>query len=124
MRQVSAATPPRPPPGPPTRRLPGGVVRLGWISLFTDVASEMATPLIPLYLGALMAAPGFALGLIETQGFTAVFEAIDTACKAANVEVIGREKLGGGYITVLIKGDVAAGPPIAIARRQPTLSSE
>jgi MFS family permease len=40
-------------------------VRLGWISLFTDVASEMATPLIPLYLGALMAAPGLALGLIE-----------------------------------------------------------
>ena len=35
-------------------------------------------------------------------------EAIDTACKAANVEVIGKEKLGGGYITVMIKGDVAA----------------
>ena len=50
----------------------------------------------------------FAIGLIETQGFTAVIEAIDTACKAANVEVIGKEKLGGGYITVLIKGDVAA----------------
>ena len=49
-----------------------------------------------------------ALGLIETQGFTAVFEAIDTACKAANVEVVGREKLGGGYITVIIRGDVAA----------------
>ena len=50
----------------------------------------------------------FALGLIETQGFTAVFEAIDTACKAANVEVVGKEKLGGGYVTVFIKGDVAA----------------
>lgn len=49
-----------------------------------------------------------AIGLIETQGFTAVIEAIDTACKAANVEVIGKEKLGGGYITVLIQGDVAA----------------
>lgn len=52
--------------------------------------------------------PEFAIGLIETQGFTAVIEAIDTACKAANVEVLGKEKLGGGYITVLIKGDVAA----------------
>lgn len=51
---------------------------------------------------------GFAVGLIETQGFTAVFEAIDTACKAANVEVLAREKLGGGYITVVLKGDVAA----------------
>jgi carbon dioxide concentrating mechanism protein CcmO len=50
----------------------------------------------------------FAIGMIETQGFTAVIEAIDTACKAASVEVIGREKLGGGYITVLIKGDTAA----------------
>jgi microcompartment protein CcmL/EutN len=49
-----------------------------------------------------------ALGFIETQGFTAVFEAIDSACKAANVEVLGKEKLGGGYVTVVIKGDVAA----------------
>ena len=51
---------------------------------------------------------GFAVGLIETQGFTAVFEAIDTAVKTAEVEVVAREKLGGGYITVVIKGDVAA----------------
>jgi carbon dioxide concentrating mechanism protein CcmO len=50
----------------------------------------------------------FAIGMIETQGFTAVIEAIDTACKAASVEVMGKEKLGGGYVTVLIKGDVAA----------------
>ncbi len=50
----------------------------------------------------------FAVGLIETQGFIAVFEAIDTAVKTANVEVLAREKLGGGYITVVIKGDVAA----------------
>ena len=50
----------------------------------------------------------FAIGMIETQGFTAVIEAIDTATKAAAVEVIGKEKLGGGYVTVLIKGDVAA----------------
>ncbi|HEY1685821.1 MAG TPA: BMC domain-containing protein [Tepidisphaeraceae bacterium] len=50
----------------------------------------------------------FAIGLIETQGLTAVIEAIDTAAKAANVEVLGKEKLGGGYVTVIIKGDVAA----------------
>ena len=49
-----------------------------------------------------------ALGFIETQGFTAVFQAIDSACKAANVEVVGKEKLGGGYVTVVIRGDVAA----------------
>lgn len=50
----------------------------------------------------------YALGFIETQGFTAVFEAIDTACKSASVEVVGKEKLGGGYVTVVIRGDVAA----------------
>jgi len=50
----------------------------------------------------------FAIGLIETQGLTAVLEALDTAAKAASVEVIGREKLGGGYVTVILKGDVAA----------------
>ncbi|MCU0708710.1 MAG: BMC domain-containing protein [Pirellula sp.] len=53
-------------------------------------------------------ASSLALGFIETQGFTAVFEAIDTACKAASVEVVGKEKLGGGYVTVVIRGDVAA----------------
>lgn len=55
-----------------------------------------------------MSHASFALGFIETQGFTAVFEAVDTACKAANVEVVGKEKLGGGYVTVIVKGDVAA----------------
>jgi ethanolamine utilization protein EutM len=49
-----------------------------------------------------------ALGFIETQGFTAVFEAIDTACKAAGVEVVGKEKLGGGYVTVVIQGPLSA----------------
>ncbi|MCA9269979.1 MAG: BMC domain-containing protein [Planctomycetales bacterium] len=54
------------------------------------------------------ASNSFALGFIETQGFTAVFEAVDTACKTAGVEVVGKEKLGGGYITIVVKGDVAA----------------
>ena len=74
---------------------------------------EQATVHVPVRTGGkneksmAMQAP-FAVGLIETQGFTAVFEAIDTAVKTADVEVLAREKLGGGYITVLIKGDVAA----------------
>jgi len=49
-----------------------------------------------------------ALGLLETQGFAAVTAATDAACKAANVRVIAKEKLGGGYITVIFEGDVAA----------------
>jgi ethanolamine utilization protein EutM len=51
---------------------------------------------------------GFALGFLETQGFTAVFAAVDTACKAANVEIVAKEKLGGGFVTIVIKGDVAS----------------
>jgi microcompartment protein CcmL/EutN len=65
-----------------------------------------------------VAETSYALGLIETQGFTAVFEAIDSACKAANVQVVGKEKLGGGYITVVIKGDVAAVKAAIDAGRQ------
>jgi carbon dioxide concentrating mechanism protein CcmO len=49
-----------------------------------------------------------ALGFIETQGFAAVFEAIDTACKAADVEVVGKEKLGGGYVTIVVQGELSA----------------
>lgn len=49
-----------------------------------------------------------AIGLLETQGFAAVTAATDAACKAANVRVIAKEKLGGGYITVIFKGNVAA----------------
>jgi carbon dioxide concentrating mechanism protein CcmO len=37
-----------------------------------------------------------------------VFEAIDTACKAASVEVVAKEKLGGGYVTVIIQGQLSA----------------
>jgi len=59
-----------------------------------------------------------ALGFIETQGFTAVYEAIDTACKAASVEVVGKEKLGGGYIAVIVKGDLSAVTAAIEAGRQ------
>ena len=49
-----------------------------------------------------------AIGLLETQGFTAVTAATDAACKAAGVRVIAKEKLGGGYVTMIFEGDVAA----------------
>lgn len=52
--------------------------------------------------------PPSALGFIETQGFTAVMEALDTACKAADVTVVGKEKLGGGFVTVVIQGELSA----------------
>jgi len=74
--------------------------------VFFPQYESTATPAIN--KGCTMTEKNRALGLIETQGFTAVFEAIDTACKVANVRVIGKEKLGGGFITIIIEGDLSA----------------
>ena len=49
-----------------------------------------------------------ALGLIETRGLVAAIEAADTMVKAANVSLIGREQIGAGYVTVMVRGDVGA----------------
>lgn len=50
-----------------------------------------------------------ALGMIETRGFVGMVEASDAMVKAARVELVGYEKnYGGGYITAIVRGDVAA----------------
>lgn len=49
-----------------------------------------------------------ALGMIETKGFVGMVEAADAAVKAAKVELVGYEKIGGGYVTMMVRGDVAA----------------
>jgi microcompartment protein CcmL/EutN len=49
-----------------------------------------------------------ALGMIETKGFAAMVEASDAMVKAAKVELVGFEKIGGGYVTAVVRGDVAA----------------
>ena len=49
-----------------------------------------------------------ALGLIETRGFVALVEASDAMVKAANVRLLSYEKIGGGYVTAVVRGDVAA----------------
>lgn len=49
-----------------------------------------------------------ALGLIETKGFVGMVEAADAMVKAARVELVGYEKIGGGYVTAIVRGDVAA----------------
>ena len=49
-----------------------------------------------------------ALGMIETRGFVAMVEASDAMVKAARVELVGMEKIGGGYVTAVVRGDVAA----------------
>jgi microcompartment protein CcmL/EutN len=49
-----------------------------------------------------------ALGMIEARGFAAMVEAADAMVKAAKVELVSYEKTGGGYVTAVIRGDVAA----------------
>ncbi len=49
-----------------------------------------------------------ALGMIETKGLVSAIEASDAMVKAANVVLVAYEKIGGGYVTALVRGDVAA----------------
>ncbi len=49
-----------------------------------------------------------ALGMIETKGFVGMVEASDAMVKAARVELVGYERIGGGYVTAIVRGDVAA----------------
>src|SRR5215207_8775085 len=49
-----------------------------------------------------------ALGMIEVKGFVGLVEAADAMVKAAKVELVGYEKTGGGYVTAVVRGDVAA----------------
>lgn len=49
-----------------------------------------------------------ALGMVETRGLTAAIEAADSMCKAANVVLVGTEKIGSGLVTVMVRGDVGA----------------
>ncbi len=58
---------------------------------------------------------GEALGLIETRGLVAMIEAADAMVKAANVTLVGMEKVDAGLVTVMVRGDVGA------VKAQPTL---
>jgi microcompartment protein CcmL/EutN len=49
-----------------------------------------------------------ALGMIETRGFASMVEASDAMVKAAKVELVSYERIGGGYVTAIVRGDVAA----------------
>ena len=51
---------------------------------------------------------GEALGMIETKGLVAMIEAADAMVKAAKVTLVGWEKIGAGYVTAMVRGDVAA----------------
>ncbi|HUW84042.1 MAG TPA: ethanolamine utilization microcompartment protein EutM [Phycisphaerae bacterium] len=49
-----------------------------------------------------------ALGMVETRGLVGLIEASDAMCKAANVELVGWDRVGGGMVTAFVRGDVAA----------------
>ena len=49
-----------------------------------------------------------ALGMVETKGLIGSIEAADAMVKAANVVLIGKEYIGGGFVTVMVRGDVGA----------------
>ena len=49
-----------------------------------------------------------ALGMVETRGLVAAIEAADAMVKAANVEMVGSEKIGSGLVSVMVRGDVGA----------------
>ena len=49
-----------------------------------------------------------ALGMVETKGLVAMIEASDAMVKAANVTLVGYEKIGAGFVTAIVRGDVAA----------------
>ena len=68
---------------------------------------------------------GEALGMIETRGLVAMIEAADAMVKAAKVNLVGWEKIGSGYVTALVRGDVAAvraAGPAAQARQRSSAS--
>ena len=52
--------------------------------------------------------PFEALGMIETNGFIGAVEAADAMVKTANVVLVGKEYIGAGYVTVMVRGDVGA----------------
>ena len=71
-----------------------------------------------------------ALGLVETRGLVGSIEAADAMVKAANVKLVGRQEVGAGYVTVMVRGDVGAvkaatdvGAEAAATRRGSCLSS-
>ena len=59
-----------------------------------------------------------ALGMIETKGLVAMVEAADAMLKAARVELVGFEKIGGGYVTAIVRGDVGSAkrPVLVVAQ--------
>lgn len=59
-----------------------------------------------------------AIGLLETQGLVAALHATDEMLKSAAVQLVGKEKIGAAYVTIIVRGDVAAVQAAIAAGRQ------
>ena len=101
---ASSSTPAKAAPGATTRRASTTTRRSGASSTGSGgrsaVAKPSATP-APIV-------PGVALGMIETRGVVPAIEAADAMTKAAEVSLICREYVGGGYVTVMVRGETGA----------------
>lgn len=91
-------TPPaaEPPPAPPTHEMSG-----------TEAPASPKPGATP-GRSRVMSVQMIALGMIETKGLVGSIEAADAMVKAANVKLIGKEVIGGGFVTVMVRGDVGA----------------
>ena len=83
----------------------GGEIRLTYAEL-TALVDEAVKHVVGLQVGGIEM--GEALGMIETKGLVAMIEAADAMVKAAKVTLVGWEKIGAGYVTAIVRGDVAA----------------
>ncbi len=72
------------------------------------VATNVATPVVQKPIKEEKKMSLEALGMVETRGLVAAIEAADAMVKAANVELIGTEKIGSGLVSVMVRGDVGA----------------
>src|ERR1051326_4556823 len=73
----------------------------------TDVVCDPGSILLTQKRG-LKTMPLEALGMVESKGFVGAVEAADAMVKAANVQLIGKEYIGAGYVTIFVRGDVGA----------------
>ena len=103
---ASAASTPAPTPAPSTTRRSSSTTRRSAASGSAGRGS-VARPMIN---AAPAASPvqGIALGMIETRGMVPAIEAADAMTKAAEVSLICREYVGGGYVTVMVRGETGA----------------
>ncbi len=100
----SASTPAKAAPAATTRRASTTTRRSGASSTGSGGGSAVAQPAAtpsPIVLGV-------ALGMIETRGMVPAIEAADAMTKAAEVSLICREYVGGGYVTVMVRGETGA----------------